>query len=54
MIRNPYPFRYLTDWAYDMLLGTDEEVAQGDTQTPTSTPYNDLSSNDTDHAEDRT
>ena len=26
MIRNPYPFRYLTDWAYDMILGKDPHV----------------------------
>jgi len=38
MIRNPWPFRYLTDWAYDMLLGTDDEVAQPPVDEPPSPP----------------
>ena len=46
MIYNPYVFKYLTDWAYDMILGTDEEVAQPDPQPEEPSGYNDSSSNE--------
>ena len=41
MIRNPWPFRYLTDWAYDMLLGTDDDVKE-DPSPPDPVPPEEL------------